>query len=96
MFRGAGSTSSAFDRRGMVQNGVGWSTAGVRGNLPAALRKAESEVKLAAAFVPGTRRRRVVALIGEPPGVCRGGIDCGQGTGQGTKRKRDSKGDSLL
>lgn len=67
LFRGAGSTSGAFDRWGMVQNGVGWSTAGVRGNLAAALRQVESEVKFAAAFASGTRRCRVVALIGEPP-----------------------------
>ena len=63
----------------MRKRGVGWSTAGVRGDLATASREAESEVELAFAFAVGVGRRRAVPLVGESRGVERREPDCGRG-----------------
>ena len=63
----------------MRKRGVGWSTAGVRGDLATASREAESEVEPAFAFAVGVGRRRAVPLVGESPGVERREPDCGRG-----------------
>ena len=75
---------------GMVrQRGVGWSTAGVRGDLATASREVGSEVELAFGFALGVGRRRGVPLIGESAGVeglrersSPGGASCAAGRGR--------------
>jgi hypothetical protein len=70
---GVGPTSCIFGRRGTVRKrtGGGWSGAGVRGDLARASRGiAESAVEVA---VDVRRRRVVVVLVGESPGVLESG-----------------------
>jgi hypothetical protein len=76
---GAGSTSCIFGRRGTARKraGGGWSGPGVRGDLATASRGvAESDVELALGV---GRRRVVVVLVGESPGVERRDVDCARG-----------------
>ena len=62
-----------------IKAGVGWSTAGVQGDLAAALREAEVQLAFAFAFALGVGRPPVVPPVEESPGVERRELDCGRG-----------------